>query len=145
MNHHESSPAVFSYRQKISDEFIDVNKHVNNVVYVQWMQDAAVAHSRSCLQRGTVREGGFTWVARSHHIEYLSPAFAGDELEIRTWLMSLGRVRCQRKYEFVRNSDGILIAQGETDWVFVNAETGRPASIPEEIRSAFAIFPDSKP
>lgn len=142
MSHHKPQSAVFSYRQTISDDVIDVNNHVNNVVYVQWMQDAAVAHSRACLQRGTVRERGFTWVARSHHIEYLSPALAGDELEIRTWLTSLRRVRCQRKYEFIRTLDKKLIARGETDWVFVNVETGRPSSIPEEIRTAFVIAPD---
>lgn len=144
MNHHEPHPAIFVYRQRISDEVIDVNNHVNNVVYVRWMQDAAVAHSRAILQRDSVRDGGFTWVARCHHIEYLSPAFAGDELEIRTWLTSLRRVRCQRQYEFVRTSDDKLIAQGETDWVFVNAQSGRPSSIPDEIRSAFTILPDDK-
>jgi len=64
-----------------------------------------------------LREIGGTWVARSHHIEYLRPAFAGDEIEARTWIADLRRVRAQRRYEFMRQSDGVIIAKGETDWV----------------------------
>jgi acyl-CoA thioester hydrolase len=142
MSENESQSAIFSYKQVISEDMIDVNGHVNNVAYVRWMQDAAVAHSRDSLQRGTVQQMGCTWVARSHHIEYLSPSFLDDDVEVRTWLASIRRVRCCRRYEFVRTSDDKLLAKGETDWVFVNIESGRPVSIPEEIASAFVLLPD---
>ena len=142
MSNAEARSAVFKYELVITDEVIDGNGHVNNVAYVQWMQDAAVAHSRACIGSSTVRSMGSTWVARSHHIEYLSPAFAGDRVEVRTWLAGFRRVRCLRRYEFRRTPEDQLLARGETDWVFVNVESGRPSSIPEEIRSAFLILPD---
>ncbi len=141
-NESQSQSAIFSYQQAVSDDVIDVNGHVNNVAYVRWMQDAAVAHSRECIERGTVRHMGCTWVARSHHIEYLSPAFLGDDVQVRTWLTSIRRVRCRRRYEFIRTSDNKVLAKGETDWVFVNIESGRPVSIPEEVASAFVLNPD---
>ena len=130
-------PAVHSYQIVVDSEVIDRNGHVNNVSYVRWMQDAAVNHSRAVLPDGTYRGTNGTWVARSHHIEYLKPVFEKETIEVRTWLAKLRRVRCQRKYEFVRISDDALVARSETDWVFVDIENGRPKSIPQEILDAF--------
>lgn len=128
---------VYSYQFVVDSAVIDRNGHVNNVSYVHWMQDAAVSHSRAVLPDGTYRGTNGTWVARSHHIEYLKPVFENETIEVRTWLARLRRVRCQRKYEFIRTSDNALVAQGETDWVFVDIENGRPKSIPPEILDAF--------
>ena len=68
----------------IPDDSIDENGHVNNVVYVQWMQDIAVEHYTSI---GGVEAQGpdATWVIREHKIKYLLPACAGEEIEIRTF------------------------------------------------------------
>jgi acyl-CoA thioester hydrolase len=77
-------------------------------------------------------------VARSHLIEYLLPAFAGEEIEIRTWIENYRRVRSLRKYEFVRVSDGKTLVKGETDWVFVDAATGSPRAIPQEVIKIFS-------
>jgi acyl-CoA thioester hydrolase len=70
---------VYSFDIEVTEKDVDRNGHVNNVVYIQWMQDAAVAHARD---RGCLREThavGATWVVRTHQIEYLSPAFAGGQ------------------------------------------------------------------
>jgi acyl-CoA thioester hydrolase len=117
---------------------IDENGHVNNVAYVQWMQDIAVEHYSSI--GGVIAQGpDATWVVREHKIEYLLPAFAGEEIEIKTWVENLRRVRSLRKYEFVRKSDGKMLVRGETDWVFVDIKTGRPLAIPEEVSRVFTI------
>jgi len=126
----------------VSDAVIDENGHVNNVVYVQWMQDIAIAHFAATGGADLMHDLGGTWVARSHHIEYPAPAFAGDCIEATTWIASLRRVRSVRRYAFTRLSDGVLLAKGETEWVYVNAETGRPSSIPEAIKRAFTLVPD---
>ncbi|HEX9387996.1 MAG TPA: acyl-CoA thioesterase [Anaerolineales bacterium] len=83
---------------------IDENGHVNNVAYVQWMQDIAVEHYAAI---GGIQAQGddATWVVREHRIEYLLPAYAGEEIEIRTWVENIRRVRSLRQYEFVRKSD----------------------------------------
>ncbi len=121
----------------IPDSAIDKNGHVNNVAYVQWMQDIAVEHYASI---GGIETQGAdsTWVVREHKIEYLLPAYVGEEIEIKTWVENMRRVRSLRMYEFVRNSDGKVLVKGETDWVFVDIKSGRPLAIPEEVKSIFA-------
>lgn len=120
----------------VTRDFIDENGHVNNVVYVQWMQDIAVEHYSAI--GGVAAQGpDATWVVREHKIEYFLPAFEGDEIEIRTWVENIRRVRSLRKYEFVRKSDNKVLVKGETDWVFVDVKTGRPQAVPEEVIRVF--------
>lgn len=133
-------PKIFSHSFTIPTEANDLNNHVNNVMYVQWMQDVATLHSdtqgctfESCQQIGAA------WVVRSHQIEYLRPAFAGDEIEILTWVCNLKRTRSLRRYRFLRASDQTVLARAETDWVFVNTTTGRPMSIPVDVSSCYEL------
>jgi len=106
------------------------------VTYVQWMQDIAVEHYASI---GGIESQGpdATWVVRSHRVEYFLPAFIGEEIEIRTWVENIQRVRSLRMYEFVRKADGKMLVKGETDWVFVNVKSGRPLAIPEAVLNIF--------
>ena len=131
--------SVYSKTLVIPKSAIDENGHVNNVAYVQWMQDIAVEHYSSI---GGVEAQGYdaTWVVREHRIEYLLPAYAGEEIEVKTWVENIRRVRSLRKYEFVRKSDGKLLVKGETDWVFVDANSGRPLPIPEKVSSVFSLY-----
>jgi acyl-CoA thioester hydrolase len=123
-------PAPEFHAQRTVDEsHIDVNGHVNNVVFVQWMQDLAVHHWRALGGEALQEDAHGTWFARSHHIEYLKPALLGDQLTMRTWVAEARRVRSIRRYEFWRGDT--LLARGETDWVFVDVTTGRPKSIPD--------------
>jgi len=115
---------------------IDENGHVNNVMYVQWMQDIAVEHY-SAIGGITAQGPDSTWVVREHKIEYLLPAFEGDEIEIRTWVENIRRVRSLRKYEFARKSDDKILVKGETDWVFVDVKTGAPRAVPENVAKTF--------
>ena len=131
--------AIYREEMVVPDEVIDGNGHVNNVAYVQWMQDVAVRHFAAVGGIELMHAVGGTWVARSHRIEYLRPGFSGDRIEVRTWIADCRRVRSLRRYEFVRLCDGALLARGETDWVFVNAESGRPRAIPAVIRQTFIV------
>lgn len=117
---------------------IDENGHVNNVTYVQWMQDIAVEHYAS-IGGVTAQGPDATWVVREHKVEYFMPAFENEEIEIKTWVEDIRRVRSLRKYEFTRKNDGKVLVKGETDWVFVDAKTGRPLAIPESVSSVFAV------
>jgi len=127
---------TYSKTITIPKSAIDENGHVNNVTYVQWMQDIAVEHYASI---GGVSAQGpdATWVVREHKIEYFMPAFENEEIEIKTWVEDIRRVRSLRKYEFVRKNDGKVIVKGETDWVFVDSKTGRPLAIPQEVENIF--------
>ena len=128
--------SIYSKTITIPSSAIDENGHVNNVVYVQWMQDIAVEHYASI---GGVEAQGSdaTWVIRKHSIEYFLQAFKGEEVEVRTWVEDLRKVRSLRMYEFVRKSDGKTLVKGESDWVFMDMKTGRPKAIPVEVEKIF--------
>ena len=130
-------PAIFRDEFLVPPTAIDTNGHVNNVVFVQWMQDAATRHFASAGCAEAMRQANATWVVRSHSVEFLAPAFAGDRLQVSTWVVTFSRVRSLRRYEFARPSDARLLVRGETDWVLINATTGKPCAIPESIQRAF--------
>jgi len=121
---------------------IDANGHVNNIVYVQWMQEVAIAHSDAVGCSAATSAAGATWVARSHHIDYLRPAYAGDRILVQTWLIAATRKSSSsRRYRIVRDSDGTVLARGETLWVFIDTQTGRPRTIPPEVIGCFEPVP----
>lgn len=128
--------SVYIKEMMISKSVIDENGHVNNVTYIQWMQEIAVEHY--VFIGGIEAQGSdSTWVVREHRVEYLLPAFEGEEIEVRTWVENIRRVRSLRKYEFVRKSDGKVLVNGKTDWVFVDVKTGRPHAVPKAVIDVF--------
>jgi len=122
----------FCYALTIPKSAIDINGHVNNVLYVQWMQDAATAHSQSVgdtiLRQ---QEEGSTWVAKTHTIDYLKPAFEGETLVIQTWAESFRKAASVRLYRFLRGEEEI--AKASTVWVYIDTQTQRPKAIPDAV------------
>ena len=130
-------PQTYTYELEVPASAIDANGHANNVEFVRWMQEAAVAHADAVGGTAATSAAGATWVARSHKIEYRRPAFAGDRVRVVTWVGNVRRAFSLRRYRFERPADGTVLAEGETDWVFVDAATGRPRTVPEAIRAMF--------
>ncbi len=136
-------PAIFSYEHKVRDDEIDaVIGHVNNLAYLKWMQSAAMAHSAA---QGWPTEAyeklGAGWVVRSHQIEYLRPAFPGDEVVVRTWVADFKKVTSLRRYEIVRGgaAEETVLARAATDWAFIHFATHQPKRIPPEVAGSFEI------
>ena len=136
-----SNSPIFTYSFIVPQSAIDEYGHVNNVIYVQWMQDAAIRHSEAIVGYKPVENTG--WFAREHRIEYLAPAYLGEEIEVSTWLAEVKRARVHRRYEFIRKEDGKVISKGETIWIYVNLKTGRPIPIPDKALVLFPVLPDS--
>lgn len=117
---------------------IDANGHVNNVQYVQWMQDAAMAHS---AELGWPQERyaslGRTWIIRSHSIEYFHSAYAGETITVFTWVSMLQKIRSLRKFKFYRRADDTVLATAATLFIFCDLQTGRPVSIPQEAQAVY--------
>ncbi len=138
-------PRIFVRTFAVPAEAIDGNRHVNNLEYVRWMQDVAVEHSAA---RGwpiaRYQQTGTAWVVRRHTIEYVRPAFAGDSLSVFTWVAGYRQSSSQRRFLFWRGSDQQLLVRAETLWVFVDAKSGRPRPIPEELASAFEVATDDE-
>ena len=133
---------IYRFEIIVPAEVMDGNRHVNNVAYVQWMQDAALQHSAATGCTRMTEAIGATWVARMHRIEYLSPAFAGEAITVLTWVADFRKVRSLRRYRMIRAADQKVLAEGETDWVLIDVSTGRPRGIPNEIASLFELVPD---
>jgi acyl-CoA thioester hydrolase len=136
-------PKIFVYKHAVRDEEMDPLGHANNVAYVEWMQQAAVAHSDAQGWPGRrYRDLGLGWVVRSHKIEYLKPALAGDRILVRTWVATLKKVTSLRRFRIIRETDGELLAKAETLWAFVDYSTGQPRRICNEVAEAFQVVPD---
>ena len=132
---------VYQYEFDVDASAIDANGHVNNVEYVRWMQEAAVGHADARGLTDATRDLGATWVVRSHRVDYLRPAVAGDRVKVLTWVADFRRAFSLRRYRFVREGDGVLLARGETDWVFVDVASGRPRSVPDALKVLFEVAP----
>jgi acyl-CoA thioester hydrolase len=130
---------IYQFDIPVTADVVDGNGHVNNVAYLQWLQDAAVNHARASGCMAATTAAGATWVVRSHYIEYLAPAFAGDTLTMLTWVVNFQKVRSLRKYKIIRAADQTVVVRAETDWVFVNAKTSRPMTIPDGVKNTLPI------
>ena len=133
-------PAVYEHHHTVLAEEIDALGHVNNLAYLSWMQAAALAHSAAQgWPASRYHELGTGWVVRSHQIEYLRPAFAGEEIVVRTWVAGFRKVTSLRRYKIIRPADDRVLATAATDWAFVNYRTGQPTRVPPEVIAAFEL------
>lgn len=142
-------PRLFEHPHRVADDEIDtLIGHVNNLAYLRWNQTAALAHSAAQgWPVARYRALGAGWVVRTHEIEYLQPAFAGDEIVVRTWVANLRKVTSLRRFQIVRRAAGheVLLAVAATDWAFIHFATHQLKRIPAEVAEAFEIVPDEKP
>lgn len=125
----------------VEQSAIDANGHVNNVQYVQWMQDAAMHHSASLgwpYERYV--ELGATWIIRSHSIEYLHSSYLGDKLTVYTWIEQIKKFRSRRNFKFYRAEDDTVIARASTVFIFCDIASGRPRSIPPEVQQCYIVL-----
>ena len=115
---------------------IDEQKHVNNTVYLRWIQDVATAHWRAVATPDAQKTIG--WVVLRHEIDYKNPAALEDKIILRTWVRKAARLTFERFTEIRRNSDGQLLSKARTLWCPINAHTGRPRRVPAEVRAQFS-------
>jgi len=116
---------------------IDQQNHVNNTVYVRWIQEIAILHWKANAPMPARDEIG--WVVLRHEIDYKSPANLGDEIILRTWVGQASRLTFERFVEVFRKSDRKLLASARTLWVPINPETAKPTRVPPEVRERFSI------
>ena len=116
---------------------MDALGHVNNAVYLNYAEECAIDHGEKVgFGIARMRELGGIFVVRRHEITYHHPAVAGDELAVTTLVTAMAGVRATRRTTIAKTADGKLVADAQTDWVWVGNE-GRPRRIPEEVLAAF--------
>jgi acyl-CoA thioester hydrolase len=163
-----ASRAAHIYHAHFRVRFHEVDPlgHVNNATYLTYLEQAAIDHAAAAgydVER--LRELGGVFIARRHEIEYLRPARDGDWLRVVTWPVDLAGARAVRAYTVFRLTadelaagtpvDGLhapgetgaargdLIVRARTEWAFIDARTGRPRRIPNEIVAAFLVAPQT--
>ncbi len=131
-------PDAIQYRVEVTvqPDAIDELDHVNNAVYLQYVELAARSHAASVGLDfdGMVARGG-VFVVRRHTITYFRSAREGDHLEIATCIGEMRAARALRHVWILRGEE--LLAEAETEWVWIDPETRRPRAMPAEVIHAF--------
>ncbi len=126
----------FEYEFTVLPEHLDALQHVNNVVYVQWLQDIATKHWNSFVSAELNQK--ILWVARRHEIDYLAQSFLHDVLLMKTWTGEYSGVAWDRHYEIIRKSDNKKIITAKSVWVLLDRKTFKPKRIDEEVLSVLS-------
>jgi acyl-CoA thioester hydrolase len=129
--------APFELPIRVEPADIDALGHVNNIVYLRWVQDVAKAHWYSAAPAED--QAGLVWMVVRHEIDYLSPAVADDELILRTWVGGAAGLRFDRHTEVLRGADRKPLAKAKTVWVPIDQATGRPKRVSERVRKMFSV------
>lgn len=132
-----SATEPFELRIAVEPGDIDQLGHVNNVVYLRWVQDAAVAHWR--VTAPVLEQKRLHWVVTRHEIDYRRPALAGDEIVARTWVGTASRRAFDRYTQLVRASDGKVLARARTVWCPIDAASRKPTDVSAEVRARFSV------
>ena len=119
---------------RVVQDDLDELHHVNNVRYLEWIQDISREHWE--LKAPEPVKSEVVWVVLSHHITYRKAAFLGEELQIKTHVAANTGVTSKRIVEISHQDRGLLV-KSETDWCLLNAKSQKPMRIPEEIRQLF--------
>ncbi len=129
---------VYRLRKRVEWRDIDSAQHLNNAAYLNYIEDCSIQagrHYRWPLER--IRQEQVGIYARRHRIAYHQPALLDDEVEISTWLFDIRRFSGTRHFDLHRVSDGALLAQVQTYWIWVDLKTGRPMRPPERYIADF--------
>ena len=130
------SSAPFEISVSVMPGDIDEQNHVNNTVYLRWVQDVATAHWLAVASGEA--QASIGWVVLRHEIDYKAPACLGDEVVLRTWVGKATRLTFERFTEILRSTDRQLLSNARTVWCPINAQTGRPVRVPPEVRAQFS-------
>ncbi|MEM6625838.1 MAG: thioesterase family protein [Pseudomonadota bacterium] len=111
--------------------------HVNNVVYLRWVQDAATTHWRTVAP--TDMQDAWVWVALRHEIDYRDPIVPGEGAEVRTWLGVASGPRFDRFVDIRKPGAKRFSARSRTVWCMVDAATRKPSRVTQDVLAAFDV------
>jgi acyl-CoA thioester hydrolase len=127
--------------QKVEAKHIDVVGHVNNVVYLRWLEKVAWNHSEQLgLDWSDYERERRAMVARRHELDYLAAAFEGDDLLLATWIIENDKkVSLTRAYQIIRESDGLCLMRARTRWVCMDLDTGKARRMPKAFIEGYKV------
>ena len=119
----------------VSKNDLDDLNHVNNVVYIQWIQKIAKEHWEKLASNEIL--DNYYWVLLEHQIKYLYPAVLNDKIRIKTYIDKTEEIKSSRIVEIYNNDTNRLLVNSRTIWCLINSKTNKPVRIPDEIRQVF--------
>ena len=119
----------YTHHHTVNENEIDDLNHVNNVVYLQWVNDVSSLHWNTIATKSLKEK--YVWVAIRHEIDYLQSAMLNDKLEIHTWIESLKGVKSIRIVHVYRGDT--LLAKSKTTWCLLDAKTNKITRITPEM------------
>lgn len=130
---------MISYTKRVTVSKADLDDlgHVNNVRYVEWIQEISKQHWQSVVNGDEI--AAYIWVVRNHNITYYSPALSGDVLELTTQIRSSKGALSIRQVEMINLVTKELVVKSETAWCLLHPETLQPTRIPAEIHKLFIL------
>ena len=126
-------PKIFKKKIQVQESHLDELRHVNNVVYLQWVQDIAKDHWATLTTNAI--ELKYYWVVIDHFIQYKNPALLHDLISAITFVSSNKGVKSMREVQFFK--EGMLLAHAKTNWCLLDRKSGRPIRIPDELINLF--------
>jgi acyl-CoA thioester hydrolase len=123
----------FAHNFFVQTSEIDEQGHVNNVAYLKWVQDVAVAHWFHIAS--AEQQLKYMWVVLRHEIDYKKPAFEGEEMTVSTWVGKPTAVTWERFTEIHRAED--LLVKSKTIWCLLDRKTMKPSRITTEMKLSF--------
>jgi len=130
------NPDAFELPLSVQAADIDEMGHVNNVTYLRWVQDVAVAHWKALAPAAD--QARLAWIVLHHEIDYKQAAYLGDNIVARTWVGAASRVRFERYTEILRAPDRSLLAKARSVWCPIDVETRKPVNVSAELRVCFS-------
>ena len=129
----------FSINVVASEEDLDSYGHVNNVVYIRWLERCAWAHSTAVgLPEETCVAMARGMAVRKINVEYLAACYAGDLIMVGNWISANdGKLRVTRRYQLIHPEKNLTVMRGEVEFVCMNLQSGRPVRLPDEFAEAY--------
>lgn len=129
------NPDIYEKKLVVEKQHLDKQEHVNNVQYVQWVQEVAEEHWES--KATEEQKQNFIWVVVRHEIDYKKEAFLGDEILLHTYVSDTTHVTSLRHVIIKDVQTQKLLAQAKTTWCLLDAETKKPVKISEDLKRIF--------
>jgi acyl-CoA thioester hydrolase len=137
MNMDAGTSKIFDYHVVVTPGDIDALGHVNNIVYLRWVQEAASGHWDQLSNEAINRK--YVWVVMRHEINYYHPALLHQELDIKTWVGKNEGAKSERHTEIYNAATGKKLAAAITTWCLLDALSKRPARIEEDVLALMRV------
>ena len=135
---HQGPGRPYQHRMFAPESDVDENRHISNIAYVRWIQEAAFAHAAaggwSAARYQTL---GCSFVIRRHEIDYVRSAQPGDAITVVTWVEEFRPASATRVTRIVRDHGSLELVRATTEWVWVALDGLRPKRIPDDVAGAF--------